>query len=778
MLSSEVEEGDWPASNVELEGKDLLSSTLKGWSFSTTKGRSNQHRGYEERQVTATLRGEPKHCPRYGFGGVVVEDGTLREAHGQGGEQPVSPAGCSCETQRGRCTQPNHRTTGARCVQQLTSFSRSSSCNGDRGQPSTVRPAQPSQRALHHPPQPHSASKRRIFPTRRAGVWCRVPRRRRAGELAAWIHTGWVLKEDLQIKFEGEGSRPALSKLEVVFRGTERRDGTEEIELVEQRKVLWGVGAAGSSSIPDGDGSGDFPPSSTRFKLDLTPDLPHCLHLPSSSLEYTLSAILSYADPSHPPIDKSAPVHLVRTSAPGASLLAGSLVVASTDLPPSTAPQTLSLAEPVPFSVCLSRTVFRRSEPIELLCRVEVPTAKAVQDGLRLRTVSAELVRKVLVGGVNAEDELPGTKTGEEMMRENGKRAEVLSNENDTEEVALPPQPQSPVHLTVLARSGKSCRFSPTRPVVIRLLLHPPAVISCESITQVRSSTSSSPFFLLTTSAQSTILHRISFEVRITVGLFSQSTSSRQDCLLTRTIFIVPDSPSTRTDKQREVETDAETLPHWMPDDGPVPAYHESAASSGEASGSWGGGASSTSFRAALWNSEREGEGYDGEEEYDGYEELSASLSTRAPPPTIDEDVSPPSATEDPPPSLDAPFARPDDSPPTFAPNPFPLDSADGSPPSHPTTPEPFLLDLSSLILPSSLHSSASSSTPPSPPSPIFVIPGLEASPNEECLPPPYGGTSPAVVVGTASGPPPYTSHSSGDLVGLTREGVLEMLRS
>lgn len=298
----------------------------------------------------------------------------------------------------------------------------------------------------------------------------------------------------LQIKFEGEGSRPAFSKLEVVFRGMERRDGAEEIELVEQRKVLWGLGAAGSSSFSEGDDSDDFPPSS-RFRIDLTQDLPHCIHLPSSSLEYTLSAILSYADPDIPPLVKCAPIHLVRTSAPGSSLLANSPVAASADPPPSTAPQTLSLVEPVALNVRLSGTVFRRSEPIELLVRIEVPSAKAVQeDGLRLRTVSAELVRKVLVGGTESEDELVGAGEGEE-SRVNGKSVEVASTSDEIEEIAPTLLPQPPAHLTVLARSGKSCRFSPTRPVVIRLLLHHPAVISCESITQVRSPISLSQRF-------------------------------------------------------------------------------------------------------------------------------------------------------------------------------------------------------------------------------------------------------------------------------------------
>lgn len=305
-----------------------------------------------------------------------------------------------------------------------------------------------------------------------------------------------TVEGDVQIKFVREGSslseRPAFSKLEICFRGVERSERVE-IELTEQRRTLWGLGVPGSSS-GDGDstdeiqreGEGaqsraDFPPSSTRFSFDLTPDLPHCIHLGPSSLEYTLTATLHYTDSSQLPLVKSSPVHLVRSS-PSGSLLSGSILAATTDPPPSTAPQTLEVASPIKLSVRLQRTVFRRSEPIELLARIEVPSDKAVrEDGLRLRTVSAELVRKVtVVSATGAEDE-----TVDSAMAGEGQegRAETFHDA-----LLTPPPTPIPPHITVLARSGKSARFSPTRPIIIRLILHPPAVSSCESISQVSSS--------------------------------------------------------------------------------------------------------------------------------------------------------------------------------------------------------------------------------------------------------------------------------------------------
>ena len=290
----------------------------------------------------------------------------------------------------------------------------------------------------------------------------------------------------MQAKFAGpdQASRPRFSRLELTFRGVERAAGHDEIELTEQRVVVWGERAPGSSTDAMAEpetAAGeleDFPPASARFKLELTPDLPHCIHLGTSSLEYTLTATLHPSDATLPPISKSQPVHLVR-SAPAGSLLAGLVVPAGTDPPPSITPETLSVQDPVELSVRLARTVFRRSEPIDLVARIEVPSAKAVQeDGVRLRTVSAELVRIITVSASPCETKPPARDLSDD--------ADPADETPPTVATSPPPAPVPPRE-TVLARSGKSARFSPTRPIVIRLLLHPPSSLSCESITQVRS---------------------------------------------------------------------------------------------------------------------------------------------------------------------------------------------------------------------------------------------------------------------------------------------------
>ncbi|KAK4055128.1 hypothetical protein OIV83_000408 [Microbotryomycetes sp. JL201] len=439
----------------------------------------------------------------------------------------------------------------------------------------------------------------------------------------------------------------AVEQLKIVFRGVERGPSCPDspIELVEHTQILWGIGAQSTSSSGTHlslDGTGqlakDAPAASTAFKLELTPDLPHCIHTgpsPDSSLEYTLTAVLTFSDATvTQPITHSVPVHLARTLPPGA-LASDKALAAATSLgntsdmssdtspAPSVLPQIHTVNEPVPLSIRLAKTVFTRSEPVELAVKVHVPSAEVVQkEGLRLRTISAELVRKI--AAVHVEDDKPSPESHYDEIQE-------------ADDSAVPTLPNDvPPHVTVLARSGKSARFSLTRPIVIRLLLHPPRNPSCESV------------------SQSTILHNISFEVRVTIGLIATTTRDQhqnRDSIVSRTIHIVPDYPASRSDKQKEVDRDASPdgfSPTWLAQDGPVPTYFESTSSMNDGGGSWTPQPPPVSplvpgTSAGLSPPAHSNADSTFEEEYDGYEDISASLSNLAPPPAIDEDVSPPS---------------------------------------------------------------------------------------------------------------------------------------
>lgn len=250
----------------------------------------------------------------------------------------------------------------------------------------------------------------------------------------------------------GGGREPVrFDRLELCFRGIESREGADSIELFMVNRILWGVGVRPSTSASP---FSDVPPSSTPFTLPLTSDSPGCIHLPHSSLQYTLCATLSNTtDPSITPIIKIVPVHLSRSS-PSDSF--------------SSTPVHLSISDPLPVSVRLSRTTYSRSEPINLLVKVEVPNAELIRRrGLRLRTISAELWKVVVVGMDRVIAE-----------RENDREDEIQEIE--------PLRSELESQQEMISRSGKSCRLSRTRPIVIRLRLHPPISGPCESVTQVR----------------------------------------------------------------------------------------------------------------------------------------------------------------------------------------------------------------------------------------------------------------------------------------------------
>ena len=108
---------------------------------------------------------------------------------------------------------------------------------------------------------------------------------------------------------------------------------------------------------------------------------------------------------------------------------------------------------------------------IDIVVRVEIPDQKLVRDeGVRLRTIQAELTRKVTtVSTMQVELNADEATDRLESVEAQGGSSAIRNNESRT----------------ILAKSGKSCRFSPTRPIVIRLLLHPSLANTCESITQV-----------------------------------------------------------------------------------------------------------------------------------------------------------------------------------------------------------------------------------------------------------------------------------------------------
>lgn len=347
----------------------------------------------------------------------------------------------------------------------------------------------------------------------------------------AWLKGDVLVKLDTETKNRGRYTR-CLVRLQAKERATGFYPSTsdaaqdpqsDEVELFSHTLVLWDAEKEPTSS------SAAIPtlPSTMPFSFPLTEDLPHCVHLRHSSLTYTITAQLFSHDAGKlPHAIKCVPVHLVRYMRPGRL---DEVELADFDgaaLPTDEfALQPHNWVEQTPTLVYaqINRTIFRRAEPIDIRVRIPPPDPTSVAEkGLKLRAVEADLVRIIHV-------------------KRPARAAEGGSADPGAHSASHPD-----AHEALLAHSGKLCRFHSQRPVLLRLTLHPPfdranmphphpdhdALASgpvfgrgggggCESI------------------SQETLMHKVSFEVRIKIGI-QGGRGERRDITLRRPVKILP----------------------------------------------------------------------------------------------------------------------------------------------------------------------------------------------------------------------------------------------
>ncbi|KEI39454.1 uncharacterized protein L969DRAFT_103373 [Mixia osmundae IAM 14324] len=389
---------------------------------------------------------------------------------------------------------------------------------------------------------------------------------------------------EVQIKASGVAAKTKrILRVAIVFRGTERADGVEDIELCEQRYILWDGSAPSTSTTARPEPS--LPSAVLPFECPMTSDLPHCCHFAHSSLVYSLTAEVSLEGEA--PLQKTLPVHLARTRPASASIDTMSFSGASGDewrgQTCSAASASIALSHPIVAQFGLNRTLFTRSEPIKLTARIPPPDSDLIRDKrLKLRSVSAELVREVRV------------------------RASPTRSSKAPELPILPVRDSD--HQVVMSRSGKSCRFSSDRDVFLRLWLQAQPLDVCETVTQ------------------STILHDIDFHVNILIGLDGRD-GDRIEWSCKRRIVIVPDRPlhpAPRTEKQRLI--DGNMGGYSRPDldaiSAAIPTYSESS--------------------GVTWPADGDEAEFDGYEDASAGAE-----SSQMPPPTIHDDEPPPSVEGD-----------------------------------------------------------------------------------------------------------------------------------
>ncbi|KAK0564959.1 hypothetical protein OC861_004003 [Tilletia horrida] len=319
----------------------------------------------------------------------------------------------------------------------------------------------------------------------------------------------------------------AVESIDTAATTTSDEDGAAEVELFYSSLTLWDATAATSSTAPPTE-----LPTTMPFSFPLTQDLPHCLHLPKSRLAYSLRATLHSSNTiATPSMVKEVPVHLTRYSAPD-PLPSLSLTTSAFSLEP----HVWQTSTPTEVYVELERTLYRRSEPMNF--RVLIPALSdrrlMTEKSLQLRAVEADLVRIITVlapssstaqcesalkskeKGKNLEEDSPRLRNsvvgeneehGQDVpsytaAMEHQEPAEgeagpsyqssaqhtitasssassmplgsvLAHNEHDCDNCA-PGQVRPERYETLLAHSGKLCRFSTHRAVNLRLTLHPP----------------------------------------------------------------------------------------------------------------------------------------------------------------------------------------------------------------------------------------------------------------------------------------------------------------
>lgn len=330
----------------------------------------------------------------------------------------------------------------------------------------------------------------------------------------------WV-KGDVLLKLEEgmQAKRHLFRRCSIALCATEK-DEEQAITLFSATQVLWEntqapktmhnpANASTQSAAATRPVYASELPGTLPFAIALTNDLPHCIHLPNSSLRYSLTATLESPDSNVlASVIRTTPVHLTRYSRPGPlqdidSITNGKKGSTLYGAEFSLEPHVWSIDRPTPMFVQLQRTIFRRAEPICVNVRIPPPADRKLLS-IGLRSIEANLLRIVV-------------------NRRTGARHELL-----------------------LAHSGKLCRLHSSRAIVLRLQLHPPFDASnmpyphpdhdaaqggpihgrgggggCESI------------------SQETLLHDVSFVVGIRIAIRGDD-GDRRDILLDRTVTILP----------------------------------------------------------------------------------------------------------------------------------------------------------------------------------------------------------------------------------------------
>ncbi|KAB5593605.1 hypothetical protein CTheo_2898 [Ceratobasidium theobromae] len=322
------------------------------------------------------------------------------------------------------------------------------------------------------------------------------------------FQSGFLGAEGDISSLEGEvhiksASMEKWNNVSIIYR-SEEYVGLNKVELGFLKHILYSQQQAPSSSTsPDA----STLPGVLPFSIPLTPDTPQCLHTSASAISHTLTVTLESS--TLPSVSKSAEIHTRRYT-----------TVTSPYLP--VAPRRIILNAPTPTTVEIPRTIFRSGEPIPLYWEIPPPEHGALQRGVRLRNLRAELVRLIRVDNGDEDDD------GESIVSEDEtgwapaepdmgivfSPTPTAGFEKGSSMQANQPGASSsipsggPIHPTIVTRSGVPARLHPTRSVRVRLVLHglshdPRADIQRQENTHE----------ICASISQTTLMHDVSFHV-------------------------------------------------------------------------------------------------------------------------------------------------------------------------------------------------------------------------------------------------------------------------
>jgi hypothetical protein len=387
---------------------------------------------------------------------------------------------------------------------------------------------------------------------------------------------------------------------------------SQSVTLFTSTQTLWHSAGSGSPSSSAQLASAQLP-STLPFSFALTADLPHCIHLPSSGISYALSATLHSASAGD--VRCSVPVHLTRYTRPGPL---AALSSSSSPRRGAVEPHVWAVSSPTPLAIQLRRTLFRRAEPMEVRVRIPPPQQTLVAEkGLRLKAVEASLLRVITVRDGHSSATVATASAADGKAREEAPRYTETQELGAGSSSAGTSGESSGRFESLLAHSGKLCRFHSRHPILLRLALHPPFDISnmpyphpdhdaarggpvaarvggggCESV------------------SQETLLHTVDFVVRVRVVMRGGQGEDR-DVLVEKTVDVLPGAAGLH--EGEEEDADEDMVSERRSEKERLRRDEEAGAS--RAGGSGSSGASFEEFGS--------------DQEYDGYEDVGRSLHAR-----------------------------------------------------------------------------------------------------------------------------------------------------